>query len=348
MVKTLEELKAENAVEEQKDELDTPTGELDGEEAEADELEEEHDDSGESDDADAEGKTAVEDWMKGDTDDDDDDDDQSSGGAKFNDTDMAKARRKYKAKIAKKDDEVAELRRQVEELKKPRQQAPQQGMISKPNRDDFESDDDYTEAMIDYRFAKQNAENQAKSQAEQERERFRSRQEQVNTAVDKHYERAVDLATKSGITPELYQSADYNVRQMAESIFNANGQNEGAGDAVIDALIANLGEGSEKVMYNLGRNRARLEELKSRFERDPSGLQASIYIGELNAKLGAPTKRTTNAPKPAPRVNGDKNVKPSEKALKKAYDKADKAGDAQARFNARREARKAGIDTRNW
>lgn len=352
MAKTLEELKAENLAEEQQGELDTPTDELDGEEAEADELDEEHDETGESDDADADDESAVEDWMQSDMDDDEDDDGQSSGGGKFDDSDMANARRKYKAKIAKRDSELEELRKQVEELRQPKQQPVQQGMLSEPRREDFESADDpdvaYTNAMIDYRFAKQQAEYQAQAQTTQRQAQIREQNERTSKAVDAHYERAVELATKSGITPELYQSADYNVRQMVETVYNPNGTNEGAGDAVVDSLIASLGEGSEKVMYNLGRNKARLAELRRRFEEDPSGVKASIYIGQLNAELNAPKKRTTNAPKPAPQVQGDKVVKQGEKALKRAYEKADKAGDAQARFNARREARKAGIDTSNW
>jgi len=166
--------------------------------------------------------------------------------------------------------------------------------------------------------------------------------------VDKHYERAVKLSEESGITAEMYQNADFRLRSMVESVFNPDRSNDGAGDAIVDALIANLGDGSEKVMYNLGVNSSRLQELKTRFENDRSGVSASIYIGQLNAELSAPKKRKTNSPKPAPNVKGDKHEKAQTKAYKKAYDDADKKGDTQARFNARREARKAGVDTSNW
>lgn len=340
--KTLEELKAENAAEEQEDLETTQVDDEPELETEADKPEVELDEAGELIEVDADAE-AVEDWMKSDTD-DDDDGGQPSGG-QFDDSDMAKARRKYKAKLTKKDDELEAAKREIEELKKPR--APAQE-LHEPQRDDFETDLDFTNAVIDYRFKKTQAENQAASQAEQRRTEFQNRQAKVSKAVDNHYERAVKLAEESGITPEMYQSADFKVRSMVEGIFNPDGRNKGAGDAVVDALIANLGEGSEKVMYNLGRNKSRLQELANRFADDRSGVSASMYIGQLNAELSAPKKRTTNAPKPAAQVQGDKQVKAQTKALKNAYDKADKAGDAQARFNARREARKAGVDTSNW
>jgi len=343
---TLEELKASNALE--KDES-TPAPQADEEATDDEVVDDELENAGDpaEGDEDDEGKAETEDWMKGDTDDDDDGGQPSS--AKFNDSDMAKARRKYKAKIAKQDDAMEQLRRENEELKKPRRPATQ---LHEPRREDFDGEADpqgaFTSAMVDYRISKQQAENQASDQATRRQQEFNERQAKVGSAVDKHYERAVKLSEESGITAEMYQNADFRLRSMVESVFNPDRSNDGAGDAIVDALIANLGDGSEKVMYNLGVNSSRLQELKTRFENDRSGVSASIYIGQLNAELSAPKKRKTNAPKPAPNVKGDKHEKAQTKAYKKAYDDADKKGDTQARFNARREARKAGVDTSNW
>lgn len=135
---------------------------------------------------------------------------------------------------------------------------------------------------------------------------------------------------------------------MVDNLFDPRGTGNGIGDAIVDSLIASLGKGSEKVMYNLGVNKARLGELQQRFEEDPTGVKASIYLGQLNAELSSPRKKTTSAPAPAPQVNGDKAEKADVKALRKEYQNADKRGDLQARFNARRKARQAGIDTTNW
>ena len=140
------------------------------------------------------------------------------------------------------------------------------------------------------------------------------------------------LAEKSGISADMYQSADRKVRQAIDSVFN------GAGDDITDALIANLGEGSEKVMYSLGVNSTRLNELRSRLQSDPSGVKAAIYLGQLNAELKAPMKRKTTAPKPPPEVNGDAKASTSVRNLQKRYSEAQRTGNVQAAYNIKKEA----------
>lgn len=263
---------------------------------------------------------------------------------KFTGSDIAAAKAKLKAKLRKRDDELEALRAEVEALKKGNGHAPVSNTpnSARPKRNDFDNADDpdeaFAEALFDWKMAQQNQQANAQTQNYQRKQA----EQQLNAAVDDHYTRAAKLATQSKITPEAYQASDLRVRTAIEGIF------PNLGDAVTDGLIANLGEGSEKVFYNLGVNPTRLAELERRLREDKSGLKAAIYLGELRSSLAAPINRRSNAPAPAPTANGDVNASSNDAALKKRYLDAHRKGDQQAAFNARRDARKAGVDTSQW
>ena len=289
-------------------------------------------------DQDAEGATAeAEDWMKG--------DEPGSQGAdkKFTDSDIGAAKAKLRSKLeAKHQTELDEMRAKIEALSKP--QVPQ--ATARPTRDQFYDQDDpdeaYAEALIDWKLGSTAAQQQAsRTQYEQQRKQLEQKQA-IEQAVDQHYERAAKLAATSGIEPELYQSADYRVRSAIEGLF-PNG-----GDAVTDSLISAIGEGSERVMYNLGINGARLAELKTLLANDPSGIKASMYLGTLKAELTAPAKRKSSAPAPATQVKGDAATTETGRALHKKYLDAHKAGKAGEAFSLKRQAKAAGVNTQTW
>ena len=348
MAQTLQELTAANAEEDsvkdaQTDEnaakedesLDSPQEDEDEPESGAvDDKSEQLEEDAESSEDDAD-ESETEDWMASDGQSDD-------AEKEFSASDMGKARRKYKSRIKEQDSELEALKAENERLKA----VPQASKLVKPKPEDFydsdNSDAEYTEALIKWNLENQQAEAQASAATEAQQQQIREQQKQISTEVDQHYERAEKLSEKSGISSELYQSADLRVRQMIDSIF------PDAGDAITDGLIANLGSGSEKVFYNLGVNETRLMEFKTRLQADSTGFKAAMYLGELKATLNAPQKRKTQAPKPAPNPQGDKQVNSSERALKKRYTEAHKSGNPQAAFDARREAKKAGADTSNW
>lgn len=349
MAQTLSELKAQNAQAEeqqtdenaeQEEETSTPP-QAEEEEPESEAAEEEtstDDEDAETSEA-GEGDSDVEDWMQGDS-------HESQDDKKFTDSDIGKAKAKLRAKLEKRHQEdVEKLQRENEELKRQLQGGKAQELVE-PKREDFENEDDpdaaYTRAMSKYYVDKSRAEDQAKQATERAQQQQREFRETVSKAVDQHYERAVKLAEKSGITAEAYQSADYKFRQTIEEIFPE------AGDNIADALIANLGEGSEKVTFNLGINTARREEFKRLLLEDRTGIKAGMYLGRLNAELSAPSKRTSNAPKPAPNLQGDKAMTGQHRALKKKYSEARNKGDTQAAYNAKKEAKKAGVDTSDW
>jgi len=348
MAMTLEELKAANAkaeaaatdenVEHEEDALTPPQVEKDKSDGAAAEDDTKNGEEGAESSEDEDGELDVEDWKQGDS-----HESQAGQEKKFTDSDIGKAKAKLRAKLEKRhESELDELRKEVAELKG----RPQAKALERPKREDFEDADDpdeaYFEALTDWKLTQHKSETQAQQASEQTKQQQEQWKAQTEKAVDQHYERAVELAEQSGISAEMYQSADLRVRQTVEAIFPE------AGDTITDALIANLGEGSEKVMYNLGINTARREEFKSLLLEDRTGIKAAMYLAERKAELNAPRKRKTSAPKPAPNLNGDKQTGANHKALKQKYDKAHEKGDLQAAFNFKREAKKAGADTANW
>ncbi len=120
------------------------------------------------------------------------------------------------------------------------------------------------------------------------------------------------------------------------------------GNEITTALIASMGEGSEKVFYNLGRNPKKLAELQLALQQDPNGLKAMVLLGKMSASFNAPIKKKSLAPAPAANASGDKQVSKTEKSFKRAYENAHKSGNTQKAFNLKSEAKAAGLDTKNW
>ena len=340
MDQTLEELRAENAAAEaaanpapQADKPEAEEVAADDQQASGDLAEGEEGEEGQ--------QAEPESWMKG--------DDQESQVAekKFTDKDIGAAKAKLRAKFDREksehQSELEKLRAQLEEARRNTVAPPQS---AKPKREDFYDRDDpdeaFAEALTDWklsdRLAKQHNETQ---QYEFQRKQLET-QQSIESGVDQHYERAATLAAASGISPELYQSADHRVRSAIDGIF------PGGGEQVTNALIASLGEGSEKVFYNLGVSPKRLAELTAKLAADPSGLQASIYLGRLSAELTAPLRKKSNTPAPATTVQGDANTTDIGKNLQKRYAEAHKRGDSQAAFDIRREAKGKNINVKSW
>jgi hypothetical protein len=263
----------------------------------------------------------------------------------FTNSDIGAAKRKLKAKLEVVSDENDLLKAEISKL--------QQGAIpdavgQKPKRDQFYDAEDPEEAFIDaitdWKINKsQNANSQQQQQIAQAQLR-EQQQRQVNTEVGNHYARASKLIEKSKIPEDTYRAADQRVRSVFE------GMVPGGGDIIVDKLISDLGEGSEAVFFNLGINNSRLEEAQKKFQEDPSGMKLAMYLGSLRETVKAPRNKTSNAPAPAPQLNGDASTAMSDPsaALKKKYQAAHKKNDMQSAFDARSEARKAGTDVSNW
>ena len=342
-MKTLEELKAENAAAE-KEASETP--QVEEEEIETKAEEEETDESKEN--AELEGNaesSESEAWMQSDEQTSQEDNAEKS----FTGSDIAAAKNKLRTKLEKRhNNEVEELRAEIEKLKSHKTASPLDNgaqIPPKPKLDDFDFDEDaYQLALDKWDDARLEAKIKKATTGHQENAQQQQAIEAFNSAVDQHYERAAKLAADAGITAEVYQQSDLAVRSAIEQAMPSKG------DLVTEQLIATLGDGSEKVMYYLGRNKTELNGLQSALLEDPSGMKAMLLLGRISSKISNPTKKTSQAPKPATQLKGDEgsSLSAEAKALKKAYQEADKSGNAQARFDARRKARQAGIDVSTW
>lgn len=338
MSQTLEELRVENAAAEAANAQVPQTDADDANGTAADDT------TGANDHADDQGdqqdqQAKPESWMTG--------DDQESPGAqkKFTDKDIGAAKAGLRAKLEKQHQtELDQMRAQLEEMRN-KSAAPQ--LPTRPKREDFYDKDDpdeaYIDALADWKVSEGLARQQAgHQQYEQQRKQLEAHQ-RISSSVDQHYERAAVLAAASGITPELYQSADRRVREAIQGVFGGE-----SGEHVTNALIANLGEGSEKVLYKLGVSPKSLAELTSKLRDDPNGLQAAIYLGKLSAELTTATRKRSNTPAPATDVKGDANTTDLSRTLLRRYQEAHNRGDTQAAYDIRSEAKGKNINVKSW
>lgn len=330
-IKTLAALKEENTkaeiVEEEAPQAESETKETEVVEVETEETSEVAELSEEeTEDA------PIEAWMQS------DEQTLESDDKKFTNSDIGIVKRKLRAKLERKHDgETEALKARIVELEGNNQPA-QPSVLKMPTLESSEFDEGKHEAAMNaWIEAKTSASMQAYTQTND----IKTQQTQAATtqdqAVDDHYTRAAKLAQDSGISPELYRSADLAVRQTIESVLPQQG------DAIMDSIISRLGEGSEKVMYYLGRNRTAQDKLRSEFIKDPTGLSAMMFLGELKTQTSPSKKRVSQAKAPAPKINGDNaSAGATENKFIKRYKAA--SNDVQTRIDIKREAKKAGFN----
>ena len=327
---TLAEHAAELAAEESAEETnDTQIVDEYVEEKATIEVEEETEDLAKSED-DETTEVEQESWMQSEA-----NDSQGDDLSDVPDAVWAAVRKGAKAKADRKEEshqnELAEMQAQIDKLSQGTAQQPVS--TGRPKREDFYHLDNDEEAYEDAVFEWRTAANDAKTKAatlQKSKDDFKASQDK---ALDNHYSRAEGLS-KAGITANDYKQSDLTVRNLL-------------GNDLVNNLISDTGEGSEKVFYSLGRNPTQLNKLKSLMETDPRGVQALMFIGELKAGLKTPTKRTSLAPAPAATPTGDAG-KGSAKSAKAAFAKAEKSGDVSKAFNLKRKYKQAGHDTSNW
>jgi hypothetical protein len=112
---------------------------------------------------------------------------------------------------------------------------------------------------------------------EQQNQLFHQRAEQE---IAKHYERAAALGVPD------YEDSE---RIMRDEF----------GDGAIDAVINAIGEGSERVLFHLGKNSAKRQEIAELMRHDPSGLRAMTRLGQILATLSTEPKAKTISQAPA-------------------------------------------------
>jgi hypothetical protein len=249
-------------------------------------------------------------------------------------------KRKLRGQITERDEEIERLRRENEELAKLK---PKEEMVlERPKKDDFDTDDEFYEALDKYNLNRTSETINRTRLEDQRKAEQKQAQEKLTEAVDSHYVRAAELIEKSGIKPEVYKAADTTVRKAVEAI------TPNLGDVIVDQVISILGDGSEKVLYFLGRNKAALAKFQNLLASDKSGMKAAVYLGQEKQRLTNPIKPRSTAPNPATNIKGDEMVTGAEARFKKKYDAAHSKKNLQEAYNVKKEARKAGVDVSGW
>lgn len=261
-----------------------------------------------------------------------------------------KAKHKFKESIREKEDALKEKDSRIDELEKKialieqGKQAPAVNLsdLKVPHPDDYDTDAEYRTAMSDYTVKVVQASTSASLQGERSQEQQKQFQAEVEEKVNNHYARAEDFVKKYAIDPKVYTEAEKNIRNTFKSVFREQG------DVYTDRFIADIGDGSEKVMLNIGRSPAKVAQLSALLKSDPSGLQAAIYLGEVKGQISNSQNKQSQARKPVPNANGDISNNMNASKMKKAYDDAHKKGDMQKVMSMKRQAKKAGVDVSGW
>lgn len=253
-------------------------------------------------------------------------------------------KQKLKRRAFEKEKENEALKEENERLKEQlRKTTPvKTEKLVRPHPDDFDDDNEYAEALrqyeqdlVDQRIAQRDEEN-SKNAAIEEYKRQRDQ------AVDEHYDRAAKLVEDSKIDPDAYKAVEDKVYAAVEEIIPK------MGDATIGHLISLMGEGSEKVLYYIGRNKKVLDEFKTSLKEDSTGLAVTLFLGRLHERITGSKNKVSRAKKPAPKLDGDKGSSKGEKLYHRKYKAAHEKKDFQLAFNIKREAKSKGVDTSKW
>ena len=253
-------------------------------------------------------------------------------------------KQKLKGRLNDQSTELETLREENARLKAAQQAPPTPSKPPRrPKENDFETLAEFDEAlseydqkMVDYRLQTANQKNAVQQMQ-------LAAKAKLEEAVDGHYSRAAKLIQDNGIDTEVYQQADRTVREAIETLM------PGRGDITTDQMISVLGDGSEKVMYFLGRNKNALNELKSLLAEDPTGLRATMYLGQQRERLLNNKRRLSKAPAPGKKVKGDAQPTSAKaKALLKKRKAAQAAGNLQLAYDIKKEAKAAGVDVSTW
>lgn len=242
-------------------------------------------------------------------------------------------KQKLRARLETATGENDQLKARIAELEK-QPTANVAGLSQRPKRDDYDTEEEYDEAYDSYRDQKDEARVSARGQQEISKQYLQSQA----VKVDAHYDRGAKLVDEHGISPEAYQASDAAIRNAVET------ERPGHGEVIVNDLISRLGEGSEKTLFFIGRNKPLLNEFRTLLKDDPTGLDALVFVVKQGEKANGTKKTTSQAPAPAAQINGEGSVASGSKQ-KKAYDKE---ADPQKRYNMKKAAKAAKLDVSDW
>lgn len=348
---SLEELKRQNAQTDEAKLEDSPEAQEEAEqesEQEQEALEQPEDESELSDDNEEESQ--VESWMQA----DDSEDEESEKAIPL--TVHIDIRQKLKSKSREKDAEIEALRKEIEQLKTGSQQKQEVAQVAAPDIESFKNDYDeidwakYNQANAEYqqKLIEQQFQNQSKTLEQQKQEQLLAEQQQK--IVDKISQQANDLVNKKQITADAFNNAFGNLQGSIENLV------PGHGESVTNGLMAQIHEVTEgtdkaaKMVYKLGVDASARQKVIDAFMSDPTGVKGVIALSKLSQKFDSPVAKRSQAPKPAPQVQGEAKKGQAAEAAKmqKKYNDLHRKGKLGDAFKAKRKAKALGIDTKNW
>jgi len=277
-------------------------------------------------------------WMADESDGDSDEDDEKKGVPVAT---HVRVKHKLKGKINEQDALIAQLREENQQLA----QQPVAPMAlnppKRPRNSDFGTDDEFETAMDAYDDQNREYMAQFASHNTVQTQKVQQQESETNKAVDDHYERAEKLVQENSINPEVFKQTDTMVKSIIESVMPK------AGEQIFNHLVTLVGEGSEKTMFYLGRNKAAQNEFHRLLAQDNSGLKAALYLGRITERIGGAKNQSSRSPKPATQLQGDVSNTVKGGALYRKY--AQVSGkDPQRAYNLKKEAKAKGIDTSQW
>lgn len=224
-------------------------------------------------------------------------------------------------------EEAERLKRQNEELlaKLALLSNPQPAEPVIPTLESCDFDDSkYAAKMVEWQqhqVKKQLADLQ-RSQLEQQQAQLM--QQKAEQEIAQHYERAAALGVPD------YEDAE---RVMRDEF----------GDGAIDSVINAIGEGSERVLFHLGKNAAKRKEIADLLRHDPSGLRAMTRLGQILATLSTepPANKISHAPAADKPVSGGQSGG-GESAIFKKLERLSRNPDRTAYREYRKTLTKAG------
>ena len=158
-------------------------------------------------------------------------------------------------------------------------------------------------------------------------------QQDTQARAQRLAERSAEFIQSNKIKAELATNTIQAGVQGLDEVLGVDG-------AALD-LLDNIGDGSDKLAYYLGKNPEALATAKKLFDDDPRGFKVNTWLTKTAGKLNRKNSTISKAPAPDEALNGDVSVESGHaKSLQKQYDKET---DFKKLREISRKAREAGI-----
>ena len=144
-------------------------------------------------------------------------------------------------------------------------------------------------------------------------------------------QRSAEFITANRIKPDLATSTIQAGVNGLDDVLGVQG-------AALD-LLDNIGDGSDKLAYYLGKNADALAMAKKLYDEDPRGFKVNTWLTKTAGKLNRKNTKISNAPAPDEALKGDGSTATAG-AWQKKYDDAK---DVPAMIKIKSQARAAGV-----